>query len=264
MKGGIINMMKYQELRKNAETVAHTKRIEVLQQDGIAYKIFDKNFSKAQIFYEAMLQTMAAEAGVNVPKIFGVEQIDDRFAILSEYIDGKTIAELMEENPAKKKYYLELMANTQLLINSKTVSDIKKLKHKLRREIKALEGLDDIKKYELETRLASMPEHNKLCHGNFGPENIVIDGMDKIVVLDWVAAVRGNATADAAKTYLKLTLLSTELAEMYITLFCEKSGVQRQYVYEWLPLAAVSSLHEKSLSEREKAVLLSWLDVAQY
>lgn len=257
-------MMKYQELRKNAETVAHTKRIEVLQQDGIAYKIFDKSFSSTQIFYEAMMQTMAAEAGVSVPKILGVEQIDDRFAILSEYIEGKTIAELMDENPAKKNYYLGLMADTQLSINAKTAVDIKKLKHKIRRDIKALEELDEIKKYELETRLASMPEHSKLCHGNFGPENVVIDEMDKIIVLDWVAAARGNATADTAKTYLKLTLLSTELAETYVTLFCEKSGVKRQYVYEWLPLVAAGYLREKSLSEREKAVLLSWLDVAQH
>lgn len=257
-------MMKYQELRKNAESVVHNKKIEVMQQDGVAYKIFDKSFSSTQIFYEAMLQTMAGEAGVRVPKILGVEQIDDRFAILSEYIEGQTVAELMEENPAKKDYYLGLLADTQLLINSKSVADIKKLKHKLSREIKALEEIDEIKKYELETRLASMPEHNKLCHGNFGPENVIIDGMDNIVVLDWVAAVRGNAAADAAKTYLKLTLTSTEMAEGYITLFCEKAGTERQYVYEWLPLIAASTLSGKNLSEKEKKVLLSWLDVAQY
>lgn len=256
--------MKYQDLRKNAESVAHTAKIEVLQQDGIAYKIFDKSFSRAQIFYEAMLQTKAEEAGVRVPKIYGIEPIDDRLAITSEYIEGKTIAQLMEEYPTKTDYYLDIMVKTQLSVHEHTVADIKKLKHKIARELKANTVLDDIKKYELETRLASMPEHNKLCHGNFGPENVVIDEMDKIIVLDWVAATRGNSGADVARTYLKLTLISTEMAEKYITLFCEKSGEDRQYVYEWLPLIAACCLNEKHLSENEKAVLYSWLDVVDY
>ncbi len=256
--------MKYQELRKDAETVAHTAKIEVLQLDGTAYKLFDKSFSPTQIYYEAMLQTMADEVGIRVPKIYGIERIDDRLAILSEYIEGKTVAQLMEEYPGKKEYYLGLLADTQLGIHSHTVSDIKKLKHKIRREINSLTVLDEIKKYELETRLASMPQHNKLCHGNFGPENVVIDEMDKIIVLDWVAATRGNATADIAKTYFKLALCSTELAEKYITVICDKSGIDRQYVYEWLPLMAACGLCEKNPSEREKALLYSWLDVVDY
>lgn len=256
--------MKYQELRKDAETVVHTAKIEVLQLEGTAYKLFDKSFSPTQIYYEAMLQIMAGEVGIRVPKIYGIEQIDDRLAILSEYIEGKTVAQLMEEYPGKKEYYLGLLADTQLGIHSHTVSDIKKLKHKIRREINSLTVLDDIKKYELETRLASMPQHNKLCHGNFGPENVVIDEMDKIIVLDWVAATRGNATADIAKTYFKLALSSTELAEKYITIICEKSGIDRQYVYEWLPLMAACGLCEKNPAEREKALLYSWLDVVDY
>lgn len=256
--------MKYQDLRKNAETIAHSAKIEVLELDGIAYKVFDKSFSRTQIFYEAMLHTKAEEQGIRVPKIYGIEQIDDRLAILSEYIEGKTISELMEENPRKKEQYLNILLDTQLNINSHVVGDIVKLKHKIAREIKKLPMIDDIKKYELETRLASMPKHSKLCHGNFGPENVMIDEMDKVVVLDWVASSRGNAAADVAKTYLKLTLISTELAENYITLFCRKSGYDRQYVYEWLPLIAACGLGEKNLSESEKAVMLSWLDVVDY
>ncbi|MCM1299755.1 MAG: phosphotransferase [Firmicutes bacterium] len=256
--------MKYQELRKNGSTVAQTAKIEVVEQDGVAYKIFDKSFSRAQIFYEAMLQTKAEEAGVRVPKIYGIEPVDDRLAIASEYIEGKTVTQLLEEYPAKTDFYIDIMVQTQLSIHQHVVSDIKKLKHKIAREIKANAVLDEIKKYELETRLASMPQHNKLCHGNFGPENVVIDEMDKIIVLDWVAAARGNAGADVAKTYLKLTLISTEMAEKYITVFCEKSGEDRQYVYEWLPLIAACGLNEKNLSEKEKAVLYSWLDIVDH
>ena len=256
--------MKYQDLRKNGETISHTSKIEVIECDGVAYKIFDKSFSHTLVYYEAMLQTMAHEQGVRVPKIYGVERVDDSLAILSEYIEGQTVQELMEENPAKKDYYLDILVDTQLKINSHIVWDIARFKDKISREIKTLSYIDDIKRYELEIRLASMPNHSKLCHGNFGPENVMIDGMDNVIVLDWVAASRGNAGADVAKAYLKLTLISTELAERYITLFCRKFGCDRQYVYEWLPLIAACGLGEKNISEREKAVMLSWLDVVDH
>ena len=94
--------MKYQELRKDAETVAHTSKIEVLELDGTAYKLFDKSFSPTQVFYEAMLQTLAEEAGIRVPKIYGIERIDDRFAILSEYIVAGPLNSLWRKSPVRR------------------------------------------------------------------------------------------------------------------------------------------------------------------
>ena len=253
--------MTYQELRKNGEVIASTARIEVLVLDDIAYKLFHKSYSPYQAYREAMLQCMAAEAGINVPKIHGVIEVEDRLAILSDYIDGDTVADLMDEFPAKKDKYLTLLADTQLDLLSHTAQDVRKLTQCTQQDINALTQLDEVKRYELTTLLASMPDHDKLCHGNFGPENVMIDGMDKVFILDWSAAARGNAGADMAKTYLKLALTSSEDAEKYIRLLCDKTGYDRQYIYEWLPLMAASCLNEKGISEKEKELLLTWLDV---
>ena len=252
--------MTYQELKKNGESVASTAKIEVLALDDIAYKLFHKSYSRSQVYREAMLQTMAGEAGINVPKIHGVIEVDDRLALLSDYIEGNTVMELMDENPAKKDKYLALLADTQLAILSHTVNDIRKLSQCIEQDIKASTRLDEVKRYELLTLLSSMPDHDKLCHGNFGPENVLIDGMDKVFIVDWVAAARGNAGADMAKTYLKLTLTSSEDAEKYIRLLCEKTGYDKQYIYEWLPLTAASCMNEKSFSEKEKEALMIWLE----
>lgn len=253
--------MTYQELIKSAEPVASSARIEVVTLDDIAYKLFHKSYSRSQVYREAMLQTMAEEAGINVPKIHGVIEVDDRLAIMSDYIEGNTVAELMDENPAKKDKYLALLADTQLDLLSRRVNDVRKLTLCIEQDIAELTELDEVKRYELTTLLSSMPDHDKLCHGNFGPENVLIDGMDKVFIVDWAAAAKGNAGADMAKTYLKLTLTSSEDAEKYIRLLCEKTGYDRQYIYEWLPLTAASCMNEKGLSERERQVLLSWLDV---
>ena len=66
--------------------------------------------------------------------------------------------------------------------------------------------LDATVRYELLTRLDSMPNHTKLCHGDFNPSNVIVaeDGTMKIV--DWAHATQGNASGDAAITYLEFAL----------------------------------------------------------
>lgn len=252
------------ELEKTARKAAQTEEIKVYELEGRAWKLFCDSFPKAAVFYEAMLQTTAESTGLNVPKIRAVEEIDGQYCIVSDFIKGKTVAELIVENPGKTDEYTELLVNTQLEIHSRIVHDVKKLKHQLDKKIKAAPFIDEIKKYELLTRLASMPEHNKLCHGNFTPENVVVDERGRVYILDWVAATRGNAGADAAGTYLRLTLQSTETAEKYLKLFCEKTGTRISYVQEWLPIAAAAYLTERNLTAKEKTVMLTWLDVVDY
>lgn len=256
--------MTYNELINNAIPVAKSDEIEVLAKDGIAYKIFSKNFSKKDVFYEAMLHATAENTGLNVPQINEILEIDDRIAISTQYIHGKTFAKLMEEKPDEIDEYLEKMVDIQLQVHAMTAVDIKKLKHKLKRDIDSLKELDYIKKYELMTRLESMPKHSKLCHGDFTPENLIVGEDGKIYIVDWVRATRGNASADIARSYLKLSLKSTEIAEKYIKLFCDKTKTQKMYVQQWLPIMAASLLAEGIKDEKEKAVAFAWLDVVDY
>ena len=61
-------------------------------------------------------------------------------------------------------------------------------------------------RYELLTRLESMPKHNKVCHGDFNPSNVIVGKNGKMTVVDWAHATQGNASADAAMTYLLFAL----------------------------------------------------------
>ena len=81
-----------------------------------------------------------------------------------------------------------------------------------------------------------MPRHTKLCHGDFNPTNIIVDKKGNWAVIDWAHAAQGNASADAAMTYLLFALEDQKLADMYINLFCKKSDTARQYVNRWLPI----------------------------
>ena len=53
----------------------------------------------------------------------------------------------------------------QLKVHEKKAPLLNKLKDKLARQINGLKELDATQRYELLTRLESMPKHTKLCHG---------------------------------------------------------------------------------------------------
>ena len=66
-------------------------------------KVFDSDYSKADVLNEALNQARIEETGLNIPKVKAVTMIDGKWAIVSDFIKGKTLAQLMQENPEKKE-----------------------------------------------------------------------------------------------------------------------------------------------------------------
>ena len=239
---------------RNSKTVYH---------DGNrCIKVFAEDYSKADVLSEALNQARVEETGLSIPKIIEVTTVDGKWAIVSEFIKGKTMAQLISENPGKKDEYLQQFVDLQIGIQSKTNPMLTKLKDKMNRKISMAE-LDATTRYDLYTRLESMPKHNKLCHGDFNPSNIIISDEGTPYIIDWAHATQGNASADAARTYLLFWLGGDiEGAKRYLELFCVKSNTAKQYVQKWMPIVAASQSVKGNAKERE--FLLSWVDVVDY
>ena len=249
----------------NLDRIIAVRNNKTVYRDGDrCLKVFNEGYSKADVLNEALNQARIEETGLNIPRVLEVTVIDGKWTIVSDYIKGKTLAQIMQEEPENCDGYLDDMVELQLEIHSKKVTGISKLKDNLRAEIESLDVIDHIKRYDLLTRLDSTPKHVKLCHGNFGPENIVVTDDNKVYIVDWIGASAGNASADVAKTYLKLALTSTETAEKYLNLFCKKTNTAKAYVQEWLPIMAASTLAKGVTSKEEKDLLFTWLDVVDY
>lgn len=226
-------------------------------------KVFHQGFSKADILNEALNLARIEETGLPVPKLLGVNMTEKgEWAIIYEYIRGKTLSQLMEEHPEKKDEYLDLFVELQLTVQSKTCPMLSRLKDKMNSKISMAE-LDATTRYDLHTRLESMPRHSKVCHGDFNPSNVVIDDEGKAYILDWSHVTQGNAAADAARTYL-LFWLEGDIsgAEKYLDLFCEKSHTDKRYVQRWMPIVAASQSVKGK--EKEREFLLSWVNVVEY
>ncbi len=225
-------------------------------------KVFDADYSKADVLNEALNQARVEETGLLIPKVKEVGMVDGKWVIVSEYIGGKTLARLMEENPDKKDEYLELLVRLQMEVHSKACPKLYKLKDKMSGKINQT-TLDATTKYDLHTRLEGMPKHKKLCHGDFNPSNIIITDDGKAYILDWSHATQGNASADVARTYLLFWLAGDiDGANKYLNLFCRMSNTAKQYVQKWMPIVAASQSVKGN--EKERQFLLSWVDVVDY
>ncbi len=225
-------------------------------------KVFNEGYSKADVLNEALNQSRVEETGLNIPKVKEVTMIDGKWAIVSEYIEGKTLSELMAENADKRDEYLNLLVDIQLEVQSKTCPLLNKLKDKMNRKISETE-LDATTRYELHTRLEGMPKHKKVCHGDFNPSNIIITENGTPYIIDWSHATQGNASADAARTYLLFCLSGdVQTAKDYLKLFCKKSNTAKQYVENLC--TNVAAAQSGKGNEHESESLLSWTLVVDY
>ncbi len=247
----------------NLSTEIATRSTKKVYRDGDAcIKVFNNNYKKADVLNEALNQARIEETGLNIPGVREVAMIDGKWAIVSDFIEGKTLAELISENPAKKDEYLEQLCDLQIEMQRHTARGLNKLKDKMNEKLLAAD-INATERYELRTRLESMPKHVKVCHGDFNPSNVVIDKNGKAFILDWAHATQGNASGDVATTYLLLSLSYDEAtAKKYLTLFCEKTDTAMQYVQKWIPVAAAAlSLKYEGA---DKAYLLKLSDVVEY
>ena len=247
----------------NLDRVIAVRNNKTVYRDGDkCVKVFNAEYSKADVLSEALNQARIETTGLNIPRVLEVTMIDGKWAIVSEYIKGKTLAQLMDEDEAKKEEYINLLVDLQMSVHSKTCPLLNKLKDKMSRKIAQTE-LDATTRYDLHTRLEAMPKHNKVCHGDFNPSNIIISKDGSPYILDWSHATQGNASADVARTYL-LFWLKGDIsgAELYLDTFCKKSGTAKQYVQKWMPIVAASQSVKGN--EKEREFLMSWVSVVDY
>ena len=246
-----------------SENVIARRSKKVIYREGdTVVKVFDADYSKADILNEALNHARVEETTLHIPKLLEVRRIDGKWAIITEYIQGKTLAALISENPDKKAEYLAQFVDLQMQVHAQKAPLLNKLKDKMDRKISETD-LDATTRYDLRTRLEAMPKHGKVCHGDFNPSNIIIAEDNTAYILDWSHATQGNASADVARTYLLFWLAGeAEFADVYLNLFCQKSQTPRLYVEKWLPIVAASQSVKGKPEEKE--LLLRWTQVVDY
>lgn len=226
-------------------------------------KLFVENYSKSAILNEALIQSRVEEnTDLKMSRLLEVTKIENRWALITEYVEGTPLDVLMQQHPEKEDEYLNLFVDIQLEVLSKRVPSLNRIKDKYRRRLENANNLNDNIKYELLQRLEGMKNHDKLCHCDFNPSNIIINEDGRYSIIDWAHATQGNASADVARTFLIFSMDGKkDLAEKYLELFSKKSNIDRQLIQRWIPIVAAIRL---SKNDDCKEMLHNWVDIVDY
>lgn len=219
-------------------------------------KVFNATKPSSDIVNEALNLTRAEQAGVDVPELIEVGKVGNNWAILTKKVEGKTLRQLMGEDPDKIDEHLERLIELELSVHAHRAPLMNRQKDKYARMIAdAAEILNEAQRYELLVRLDGMPNHAKLCHGDFVPSNVIIpdDGSDAYVI-DWAHVTAGVPEVDAAQTYLLFKVEHPDSAEKYLDMYSGMSGMPRQAIMNWVPVVAAAEL-ARGRRQREKFLL---------
>ncbi len=217
----------------------------VYRDDDRAVKVFVSGYKKSDILGEALNQTRMREIGLPVPEVLEVSAIDGKWSIISEYISGKPLSRLIEEESDKLDEYLDLFTEIQTIIHSTSCYDLIRLKDDMSRKISEAE-LEATVRYSMLSKLESMPRQSRVCHGDFNPSNVIIDEDGNAYVIDWSHTTQGSASADIAKTYVLFLLDGQDgAADAYLKKICKKTSVEEGEIKEWLPLVAAAEMAER-------------------
>lgn len=230
------------------EPIASGNTANIYLHENQIIKIFKDHLPDTESNYEAQKQRVAFESGLRVPKILDVKKVNGKHAIIMEYVAGNTLGEVVAENMEQVESFLKTSVEIQKEIHSVLAESLEPMRIKLQRQIEAVEGMDVQVKTFLLKKLASMGMEKRLCHGDFHLYNL-IKSVDGIFIIDWVDASSGDPRADVCRTYILYSQVSLDIAELYLQLYCEKSGWSRNEILEWAPIIAAARLSENVATE---------------
>ncbi len=244
--------------------IAERKTKTVYKDGDKTIKLFVENYSKADILNEALIQSRVEEnTDLKISRLLEVTKIENRWALITEHIEGTPLDVLMAEHPEKEDEYLNFFVDAQLNVLSKKVPLLNRIKDKYRRKLTEAKNIEENTKYELLQRLEGMKNHDKLCHGDFDPSNIIVKENGEYSIIDWAHATQGNGSADVAMTFLILSMEGkNELAEKYVDLYCAKTQTSKTEVQRWIPI--VAAVQKAKGKEEEQEFLNSWINIVDY
>lgn len=220
-------------------------------------KLFREDFYGSAIEKEYLLSKKVEELGLPVPKVGGMVEEDQRTGILYEKIEGSSMLGEIQKKPWKADQYAKLLAEIHYKIHRTKIEGdcIQDYKKTMEQNILRTDLLSEAKKQEILLNLKQLPEGDALCHGDFHPGNVIMNG-GKPVVIDWMLAVSGNPAADVARTLLLLKsgalppgtskiflifvrILRRHLSSVYLRHYLRISGVKKEEVFRWkIPIVA--------------------------
>lgn len=238
------------------EPIAHGRTADIYAwEDGFVLKLFHHWFPFEDVEYEYRIAQAVHASGVRSPAVREITQALGRNGLIYERINGETMFTWLKRQPWKVFRFGTALAQFHTQMHACDFNaEVPSQKQKLQNKIKRADALPVHLKAKLLNALESMPVGNKVCHGDFHPDNVIMTNNDSVVI-DWIDAAKGNPLADVARTsVLALGSASTQTRGMDLFIRLFHAIYLREYFRfnpngrgeyrQWLPIVAGARLSE--------------------
>ena len=227
--------------------------------DGRVLKLYREWCPPNWIKYELEIGRIVQDAGLPVPRIGDMVEVNGRRGVIYERIRGVSMLGVLRAQPwtvfRAARQFAELHAAMRRCV---VPGDLPTQRAAFERSVRAAPGLaDDLRDAALRA-LAALPEGDQLCHGDFHPDNVMMSARGPIVI-DWMTTTRGNPLADVARTLFLLTrgeppslvdrwmvkLLRWQFIAGYLKRYFELCPRADAQLAAWRPIIAAARLNEK-------------------
>jgi Ser/Thr protein kinase RdoA (MazF antagonist) len=239
-------------------------------EDGWVLKLFREWCPDAWVDYEARITRAVHAAGMAVPAVGDIVQVDGRRGIIYERVYGRPMTECFAAKPWTVLRLARLLGELHASMHGCVIPDLPPLRRHLEGKIQAAKPLPvELRKTALNA-MNQLPEGDALCHGDFHPENVLVSPY-RAVVIDWPDATRGHPLADVARTALILRVgglpagairrrleqsFRTLFQRVYLRRYFQLRPNAREMLKAWqLPVAA-GRLSEDIPEEREQVLAM--------
>jgi len=168
-------------------------------------KLFFPSRTRVSVEVEVQATRIAREAGATAPAVGEIAEVDGRYGIVFERIDGTSMAAQLAAHPWQLRRVARQLAELQAAIHACKASELISLKGETREAIESSGVLDAGVKDAVLRRIERLPDGDSLCHGDFHDGNVIMSPHGPVVI-DWDCGRRGDPLADIARTWVLMRM----------------------------------------------------------
>jgi Ser/Thr protein kinase RdoA (MazF antagonist) len=215
--------------------------------DGQVLKLFRDDVPRRAGEREARITKALHAAGARVPAVGDLVEVNGRLGLPMQKLSGRPLASRLGDADSGARFG-SIAADVHAALHALTEPSLTPMRVQFRKIIETGPLAAELKQRVLRS-MESLPDGDRICHGDFHAANIMLTD-DGPVVIDCVVAHRGNPIADVAQTCVAMTEwlysdLSSRVKEALVSFvdayerrYFEVTPGRRDEVASWRPIVA--------------------------
>lgn len=232
-------------------------------------KLFHEGFQKESIDFEYQVSKSIQESFPSIAKVYRMVEIDNRYGIVFQFVKGSTMLDFILNKPTTILRESRKLASLHAKMHTCEITELPDQKNSFKKIIRRVQLFVPSTKNNILNYLEKLPSSEKLCHGDYHPDNILISA-NQMIVIDWITAVKGDPAADVARTDYILRYASKEntskieafllkilqrfAANSYLNQYRKITGISKKEISQWEIIILAVRLTEKI--PKEEAFIL--------